>query len=186
MPERSPASRLHAAEHGVSAALAGSATLAEAGPLVLRALGEALRGRPAVLWTGGDPPAGAPLRAAVGEREPARGQKHASGTALTPEDGPAARAWAAGVRVDTPDALALPIRVRGEVLGVLQLEGPIARPLDDAGLQTLEAIGDRVGLALERERAGLERERLLAREQAVRAMAEGETRRAALLGELAR
>jgi signal transduction histidine kinase len=186
MPERSPASRLHAAEHGVSAALAGSATLAEAGPLVLRALGEALGWRAAVLWTGGDPPAGEPVCAAVWEREPGRWQKHASGTALTSADGPAARAWAAGVRVDTPDALALPIRVRGEVLGVLQLEGPIARPLDDAGLQTLEAIGDRVGLALERERAGLERERLLAREQTVRAMAEGETRRAALLGELAR
>ena len=186
MPERSPASRLHAAEHGVSAALAGSATLAEAGPLVLRALGEALGWRAAVLWTAGDPPGGEPICAAVWEREPGRWRKHASGTALTAEDGPAARAWAAGARVDTPDALALPIRVRGEVLGVLQLEGPVARPLDETVLEALEAIGDRVGLALERERAALERERLLAREQAVRAMAEAETRRAALLGELAR
>jgi signal transduction histidine kinase/ActR/RegA family two-component response regulator len=205
MPDRSPApadadpadaadrvARRRAAEHGVGVALAESATVAAAGPRLLRALGEAFGWHAGVLWVAEDPRS-EPTCAAVWEQEPGRWQKLASGTALTPEDGPATRAWTTGALVHTGDGLALPVRVRGELLAVLQLDGPGALALDDALTHTLESIADRVGLALERERVmlergrvTLERERLLARERAARTLAEAEARRAALLGELAR
>jgi signal transduction histidine kinase/ActR/RegA family two-component response regulator len=115
----------------------------------------------------------------VWEEEPGRWQKLASGTALTPKDVPAERAWATGALAQTADAVAVPIRVRGDVLALLQLDGAVEHPLDDALLASLASIGDRIGLALERER-------LLAREQAMQAKAEADGRGVALLGKLAR
>ncbi|HEU4368965.1 MAG TPA: ATP-binding protein [Methylomirabilota bacterium] len=167
------------------AALARNATLAEAGPHLLSALGEALGSSAGVLWTVEDP-RGDPACAAVWEREPGRWQKLASGTALTPSDEPAARAWSTGELARTPEALAWPIRVRGDVLAVLQLDGAIDHPLDRLLIPILASIGDRVAQSLERDRLALERDRLLTREQATLAMAEADARRAALLGELAR
>jgi signal transduction histidine kinase/ActR/RegA family two-component response regulator len=183
MRDRRP--HLRAAEHGVSAALAASASLAEAGPVLLRALGESLGCAAAVLWAAPEPGA-EPACLALWEREPGRWQKLASGSVLAEAHGPAARAWATGTLVQTPDAVAVPLRARGDQLAVLQLDGVLPGPPDAPLAHTLEAIGERIGLALERERVALERDRLLAREQAARALAEQEARRAALLGELAR
>jgi signal transduction histidine kinase len=174
-----------AAEHGVIAALSQSASLAECGPPLLRALGDALGWRGGVFWVSDDA-GGDPCCAAVWEREPGRWQKMASGTALTAEDEPASRAWATGMLVSEPDALALPIETSGGIAAVLHLDGAIEHPVDAELLGLLEAVGDRIVQLLERERAALERERLLAREQVTRAVAQAEARRATLLGDLAR
>jgi signal transduction histidine kinase/ActR/RegA family two-component response regulator len=189
LPDRSPdapadtagsphVARRRAAERGAAAAVSRARTIADAGPHVLRALGEALGWRAGVLWAAEDA-GGDPACVAVWEREPGRWHKLASGTALAPEDEPAFRAWETGALVEAADALALPIRAHGDVLGVLQLDGAVEHPLDGALRETLHAVGHRIAQALERER-------LLAREQTTRAVAEAEARRAALLGELAR
>jgi signal transduction histidine kinase/ActR/RegA family two-component response regulator len=177
-PRAEPAARRRAAERGVAAALTATTTLADAAPGLLRALGEALGWSGGVLWAADDPDR-EPTCVAVWEREPGARQKRAGGITPTPADEPAARAWAGGTLVVDPDGLALPIRLRGRVAAVLQLDGPMAAPLDDELQHTLESIGERIARTLEREH-------LFAREQAARAAAETEARRAALLGELAR
>jgi signal transduction histidine kinase len=177
--------RCRAAERGVSEALSSGASIAQAGPLALRALAEALGFEAGVLWTAADT-RDDPACAAVWEREAGRWQKLSTGTLLAPDGGLAARAWEADVLVTTADGLAVPIRAQGDRLAVLELDGR----LDVAGGEllesTLQSIADRIGLALERERLGQERERLLVRERAVRTMADAEARRAELLGGLAR
>jgi signal transduction histidine kinase len=67
---------------------------------------------------------------------------------------------------------AFPIRLAGDVLGVIEFFSREVRPPDRELLSAMVSIGGQIGLFIERQRIEAERVRLLAREQAARQEAE--------------
>ena len=187
------------AQYAVAGLLAESATLAEAIPRVLRTAGETLGWDVGALWSV-DRDAGV-LRCVEVWRGPgvAAGDFEAASrqAVLHRGEGLAGRVWEFGqpTRMDdvTRDAhftrtaaaggaglrgsCALPIRLGGETLGVLEFFRRAAGELDDDLLRVLAAIASQVGQFLERRnaeedarKAEQERALLLAREQQTRAL----------------
>jgi diguanylate cyclase (GGDEF)-like protein len=64
----------------------------------------------------------------------------------------------ASVRSDVGSEVSVPLQVDGVMLGVLNIESPVASPLDVGDLDTMKVVGDRVAaaLALGRERQALQ------------------------------
>ncbi len=186
--EQEQAERRTLAQYVTAGLLAESATLADAAPKVLRVLGESLGWDAAVLWTV-DRPAQR-LRCDelwhspsvdLGELETIKRQ-----VPLQPGEGLPGRVWAAGApawvedvtadptfpqaplaaRAGLHGACAVPIRLGGEVLGVLEFFSRGLQRRDEDLLPVLAGIGNQVGQFLERQRAA-EALRLLAEASAV-------------------
>jgi PAS domain S-box-containing protein len=155
--ERKRAERRTAAEHAVTRVLAECATLAEAAPRVLRALCENLGWSTGALWRV-DRQARL-LRceeivhlepSTAGELERAsRGRTLASGVGL------AGRVWSSGQPVWMAEipALALPIRLGADVLGVMEFFSREPHAPEEASLRMMAAVGSQIGQFIERERS---------------------------------
>jgi PAS domain S-box-containing protein len=187
------------AQYAVAGLLADSATLVEAVPRVLHTAGETLGWDVGALWSV-DRDAGV-LRCVELWRGPAAPtaafEAASRSLALQPGEGLPGRVWASGQAACVEDvttdpnfprlreaevaglrgACALPIRLQGETLGVLEFFRRDAGAPDTDLLRVLAAIATQVGHFLERRNAEedtrkAERERalLLAREQETRAL----------------
>jgi PAS domain S-box-containing protein len=165
--ERKQAHRLLAAQHAVALALTESATLHDAAPKVLRALGEGLQWEVGVCWWV-DWPAGVlrcvdVWRAPSAEASPfaaaRRREAFAPGVGLPgcvwtvgrPVWFPAAAP--AGDRPGPPGAVGFPIGGGAEFLGVMEFFGREIRRPDDALLRMLAGVGNQIGQFVERRRA---------------------------------
>jgi len=175
------AERRMAAEHATARALAESATLTDAAPLILKAICQVLGWEHGALWTvdtrrdvlrcidiWSDPPAAFQEFDAVSRR-----------TVFTRGVGLPGRVWAAGeaawikdvvedanfprapiaAREGLHGALGFPIAVRGRVAGVMEFFSREIRQPDEALLDMLAAIGSQIGLFVERRRAQEELDR---------------------------
>jgi PAS domain S-box-containing protein len=91
---------------------------------------------------------------------------------------------AAAAEADLRSALAFPLLLGGQVVGVLEFLSRDLRRPDDALETTLAAIGSQLGLFLARVRAEREREQLLESERAVRESAEQSAQMLAKLEEV--
>jgi diguanylate cyclase (GGDEF)-like protein/PAS domain S-box-containing protein len=154
----------------VADALARSSTLAQAGPTVLRVLGDALSLDGARLWRAD----GDVLRrvtawtAATGpSRFPSRLGALSRGVGL------AGRVWQAGAAEQGEASVAFPIQNAGGTLGVIELEGDITRDREPELQKMMLTIARQLGERIERERSdehGRARDALLAQaERAARA-----------------
>jgi PAS domain S-box-containing protein len=173
--ERKRAERLLAAEHAVARALAGSATLLDAAPKILRAVCEGLDWDVGVCWRV-DRPAGV-LRCVEFWRAPqveASALEHAKRLgAFAPGVGLPGRIWAGGRPVWVPDvardanfpraeaaaggglhgAVGFPIRDGTEFLGVMEFFSREIRQPDDALLRMMVSIGSHISQFIERRQA---------------------------------
>jgi PAS domain S-box-containing protein len=171
--ERVRFGRRRAAEHAVTRALAEASNLTDAAPQVLRALCEALGLDLGVLWVVD----GRVLRCVDAWHAPgvAPGEfeRLSRNLALPPGVGLPGRVWAqrapawvadvsrdpdllraeVAARAGLRAALAAPIRLAGEVAGVLEFFGRQTGEPDADLLQMLDALGRQVGLYIERKRA---------------------------------
>jgi signal transduction histidine kinase/CheY-like chemotaxis protein/PAS domain-containing protein len=172
---RKQAERREALEHDVARGLAASSGLEEGAARVCDAVGERLDRSWCALWLlAGD--GSPPRRAAAWLRETPAACAFGDG-APPPEpeqgDGPLGRPAREGRVVHVPDlravaspsprvvaalaagfaaAVFLPVRVRGELVGVLEAYGPPEDGADDAFLASLDAIATQVGQHVERWR----------------------------------
>ena len=199
LTERKREERLRAAQFAVTRALAESATLDEAQPRILRALGEELGWDVAVLW-GVDRKAGG-LRALEVWHAPGAHvdafEEATRGATFTPGAGLPGRVWesrepawvvdvardgnfprmAAAEADGLHGALAFPVLLGAEVLGVIEALSRESREPDEELLRLLAEIGgSQIGQFLERKRAHEE----------VRRLNEDLRRRVAELGEATR
>jgi len=173
--ERVRAERRLAVQARVTQCLAEAATLEEAGPEILRAIGEGLRWDVGVLWCV-DRVAGR-LRCVASWHGPGAeaGEFVAACHDLTfaPDCGLPGRIWALGLPVEVGNvledprflrtaaadrsglrgAIGFPILRGADVLAVLEFLGREVRPLDDAMLRAMAALGSQVGQFIERQRA---------------------------------
>jgi len=143
--------RLATARRRATQALTASLSLAEASPAVLDALMHGLDCTEARLWvTVGDPPV--PFLAGTSSVGP---------EAIAPPDDSLARrtleegaaAWAGPPPGDAGVALAVPLRVGGQVLGVLEVKCARAQSRDADWVPALSDIGSLFALFLKRQRA---------------------------------
>jgi PAS domain S-box-containing protein len=176
-----------AAEHAVTRVLAESASLDEAAPEVLRAVGETLGYDLGVLWEVSLDPDG--LRCVAVWRPPgapvAEFERHSPRIAVARGEGLPGRAWdtgrpawvpdapfplsAAAARVGPCGALAAPLVSDGTVLGVIEFFSPELRHLPECVQAMVSSVATQVGQFIERRRAermlhAREREFRLARE----------------------
>jgi PAS domain S-box-containing protein len=186
--ERKCGERRLAAEHGVTRALAESATLEGAASRVLQTVGETLGCDLGVLWEVGLAPAGVLTCVAVWHPPGfpvTEFEQHIGRIAFARGEGLPGRAWDSRQPVWVPEApfprsvaaqrngrcgaLAFPLRSDGYVLGVIELFSPEFRQPQEAVLAMMASIGTQVGQFIERRRAEMglharEREFQLARE----------------------
>jgi len=153
LSDRRRGERLVAARQRATQALTVSLSLAEAAPAVLDALVHGLDGNEGRLWVAeGDPPE--PMLAGT--------SSGASGAPLPapPDDALARRTLQEGVATweGPPDdgagvSLAVPVRVGGQVLGVLEVRSERARSREAAWVPALADVGALLALFLKRQRA---------------------------------
>jgi PAS domain S-box-containing protein len=141
---RKRAERLTAAEHAVTRVLAECGTLAEAAPRLLHTVCENLGWASGALWR-----VDRQARLLRCEEGPRRGCTLAPGSDLP------GRVWSGAEPVWSAEsrALALPIRLGGEVLGVLEFFGRAPGEPDEAALRMMRAVGSQIGQFIERERS---------------------------------
>ena len=169
--ERKRRERRLATEHGVTSALAESATLEGAAPTVLKTVGETLGCDLGVLWEVGVSPE--VLRCVAVWRPPGIAvtdfEQHSRQIAFARGEGLPGRAWDSGEPVwisDAPfprsvaaqrnepcGALAFPLRSNGDVLGVVEFFSPELRQPQKAVLAMMASIGVQVGQFIERRNA---------------------------------
>jgi diguanylate cyclase (GGDEF)-like protein/PAS domain S-box-containing protein len=143
------AERLDAARQGVTQALTAALSLAEAAPAVLDAVAQGLEYEEARLWVVEGSP---PTLTLAG---------NSSDTALPAQGGPdedlARQAMSGEPAWDGPvgaaRGLAVPVVVAGDVLAVLEVRSPRARPRDESGVALLTEVGSQLALFLRRQRA---------------------------------
>jgi PAS domain S-box-containing protein len=169
-------------QYSVTQILAESETLLDAAPELLQTLGETLDWDRAVLW---DLNASGVLLRYVAGWQPAgedpSGLLMASSQMTTePGEGLVGRAWAAGEPIWVIDvreyphfrrpqaaeregiaaAVAIPIRLRDRVLGVIELFSRDLRHRDDDLVRLMMSLGSQIGQFIERRRAERERKQL--------------------------
>jgi len=170
--ERKRGERRLAAEHGVTRALADSATLECAARKVLQTVGETLGCDLGVLWEVGL--ASGVLRCVAVWHplgiEVTEFEQRSRRIAFARGQGLPGRAWESGQPVWIPEApfprsvaaqrngrpcgaLAFPLRSNGNVLGVVELFSPEFRQPQEAVLAMVASIGMQVGQFIERRRA---------------------------------
>jgi len=153
MSDRRRGERLATTRQRATQALTASLSLAEASPAVLDALVHGLGCAEARLWVAdGDPPALSLAGISPGAPEAlASAPPDNSLACRTLEDG--AAAWSAPSPDGAGVALAVPLRVGGQVLGVLEVksDGPPSREAD--WVEALADIGSLFALFLKRQRA---------------------------------
>ena len=197
-----------AVQYAATRSLAESATLREATRRILQAIGETLGCLVGAIWTVDR--ARQELRCV--EQWHARSasvrafEAMSRRIALAKGEGLPGRVWADGEPVWIPDVVddpnfpriatarreglhagfAFPIRLGGEVLGVVEFFSREIEQPDHELLQMTEALGSQIGQFMERRRVEEAARELLAREQAARTAAEAAERRAAFLAEAER
>jgi PAS domain S-box-containing protein len=173
--ERRRAEWRMAAQHAVTRVLAESNTLDEAAPGLLRAICESMHWEIGTFWRV-DLSAGV-LRCVEMWHMPSFGadefRAFTAGITFAPGQGMPGRAWQSGkpfwvsnlvpdpafprgmigIRHGLKAAFGFPIRLRDEVLGVIDFFGSEMPPLDDELSQMFSAIGSQVGQFIERKRA---------------------------------
>ena len=153
LSDRRRGERLATARQRATQALTASLSLAEASPAVLDALVHGLDCTEARLWVAdGDPPA--PSLAGTSSGAPAALAPAPPDDSLarrTLEDG--AAAWDGPPPRGAGVALAVPVRVGGQVLGVLEVRCERARSRDADWVPALADIGSLLALFLKRQRA---------------------------------
>jgi signal transduction histidine kinase/PAS domain-containing protein/ActR/RegA family two-component response regulator len=196
--ERKRAAQRLAAQHATTRILAECASLEEASPRFLAALGASLGWVQAGVWRV-DATAGV-LRFVDGWHAPgvdvAEFETASRTLALTRGVGLPGRVWATGqpswipdvvrdanfpraaaaARVGLHAALGFPVRVRNAVVAVLEFFSPRILPPDDALLAMIATVGTQIGQFIERAE-------LLHNVQTAHAEARGAERRAAFLGD---
>jgi signal transduction histidine kinase len=187
---RARAERRLAAQYAVSCVLAESATLDEAAPGILQAIGEGLEWELGVLWyvdhdvdilrcsqTWHAPTVPIGQFETVSRQMTFRHGVGLPGRVLANGE----PAWIADVLRDTNfprlktaaevgfhAAFAFPIKSGGEVLGVAEFLNHRIQPPDSELLQMVSTLGNQIGQFIERKRMEAERTRLLEAEQAAR------------------
>ncbi len=153
LTDRRRGERLAAARHRATQALTASLSLAEAAPTVLDALVYGLDCTEARLWVAdGDPPE--PTLAGTSSGAPTGLLPAPPGDALarrTFEDGVAT--WAGPPDRGAGVTLGVPVRVGGQVLGVLEVRCERARSREADWVPALADIGSLLALFLKRQRA---------------------------------
>jgi len=169
--ERKRRERRLTTEHGVTSALAESATLEDAAPKVLKTVGETLGCDLGVLWEVGLAPV--VLRCVAVWRPPGIAvtdfEQHGRQLAFARGEGLPGRAWDSDQPVWVPDApfprsvaaqragpcsaVAFPLRSNGDVLGVVEFFSPELRQPEEAVLAMMASIGVQVGQFIERRKA---------------------------------
>jgi len=194
MAERATRERRRGADYAVTQILAGARTLAEATPRILQAICESLGWDIGILWA--VDPAAQRLRCVDAWHMPSveagRFEELSRTTAFAPGVGLPGRVWAGArpyciedVVVDSNfprapvaleeglhGAVAFPILLRDDVLGVIEFFSREIRHPDADLIQMFATVGGQVGQFIDRERSAEARARLLDREQAARAEAE--------------
>ena len=146
------AERLAAARQGATQALTASLSLAEASPAVLDALVHGLDCTEARLWVAdGDPPVPSLAGTSSGAPSLVSAPPDDSLARRTLEDG--AAAWAGPPPRGAGVALAVPLRVGGLVLGVLEVKSERAQSRAADWVPALADIGSLFALFLRRQRA---------------------------------
>src|SRR5436309_898937 len=197
-----------AMQYAATRSLAESATVRDATRRILQAIGETLGCLVGAIWTVDR--ARQELRCV--EQWHARSasvrafEAMSRRIALAKGEGLPGRVWADGEPVWIPDVVddpnfpriatarreglhagfAFPIRLGGEVLGVVEFFSREIEQPDHELLQMTEAVGSQIGQFMERRRVEEAARELLAREQAARTAAEAAERRAAFLAEAER
>jgi diguanylate cyclase (GGDEF)-like protein/PAS domain S-box-containing protein len=153
LSERRRGERLAAARHRSTQALTASLSLAEAAPIVLEALAHGLDCTEARLWIAdGDPPV--PVLAGTSPGAPSDRVPAPPGDALarrTLEEG--AAVWEGPPPGGAGVSLAVPVRVGGQVLGVLEAACDRARAREADWVAALADVGSLLALFLKRQRA---------------------------------
>jgi PAS domain S-box-containing protein len=172
---REAAARRLAAQHSVARAGAESATLAEAAPRMLQAIGETLGWDVGALWEA-DPPAGVLRRVAVWHRRGvdfALFDRLSAEASFAPGEGLPGRVWKSGhpawvvevmrdpgfVRAAAADAagltsaFAFPLRFGAERFGAMEFFSRERRPPDRDLLEMMATFGAQVGQYIETKRA---------------------------------
>jgi diguanylate cyclase (GGDEF)-like protein/PAS domain S-box-containing protein len=153
LSERRRGERLAAARQHATQALTASLSLTEAAPAVLDALVHGLDCTEATLWVAeGDPPA--PILAgtasvAAGPVVPAPGTEALALRIL----GEGAAAWEGPPEGGSGVALAVPVRVGAQVLGVLEVRCDRAREREAEWVPAVTDVGSLLALFLNRQRA---------------------------------
>ena len=196
-----------AAQYAVARILAEATSLEDAAPGILEGICESLGWPLGILWSVDRGSEVLRFVGAWGDPALAAGEfvDLSREIALSPGVGLPGRVWINGEPawildvLDDPNfprealathaglhgALGIPIHLRGEVLGVVELFSQELLPPNLGLLEMLGAVGDQIGQFVERRRAEEERGELLAREQVARAEAERQAaRRDALLASL--
>jgi len=178
--ERKRVERRLAAQYEVTRALAETRTLREAVPRILRAVCEGLGWRMGALWrvegaairfveswpaaeAGGSEVERLSRRREFARGEGLPGRVWEAGAPLWVEDFAADESFPrspAAARDDLHAAVAFPVLLRGEVLGVMEFFSREARPPDDALLAMMSHVGSQLGQVIERRRAEDEQARL--------------------------
>jgi two-component system, cell cycle sensor histidine kinase and response regulator CckA len=181
--DRKEAERRLAAEHAVTRVLAASHTLDEAAGRILAAIGENLRWKLGAFWSLAPLTDTLHLEAVWHEADPgfARFADVTRAARFREGEGLPGRAWAGREAIAVRDvgadptlprsaaaraaglrgALAFPLRVGDEILGVIEFFDDAPLPSDEALLAAAEAIGGDIGQSIRRVRAEEERDRAL-------------------------
>jgi PAS domain S-box-containing protein len=142
-------------EHRAARILADALTVEDGVGRLIETLGETIGLRAATFWR--TEAAAGQLRAAHAWTAPGASAGVAEGVtgrhALTCGEGLAGRVWAAGKALATDAALALPVLLGGDTLGVIELVGAEGVRADDDLLRTLGSVAGHVGQFVERKRA---------------------------------
>ena len=195
--ERQRAEGILAAQHAVTRFLAESATVAEAAPRILRAIAERFGWDFGAFWTVESDALRCGQTWQVASAEAARLEASTRSTSHARGQGLPGRAWekseplwiqdlsrdpesvrSAASEAGLRTAVALPLLLEGQVLGVMEFFGKQPR-LEDAELvQNLLAVGSQIAQFVERKRA---EERVRSREARFRALVERSADATALL-----
>jgi signal transduction histidine kinase/integral membrane sensor domain MASE1/CheY-like chemotaxis protein len=194
MAERATRDRRRGADYAVTRILAGARTLDEAAPHILRAICERLDWDVGGLWV--VEPEARRLRCVEVVRMPAvegrRFEDLSRTLAFAPGEGLPGRVWAAGqpswikdvvvddnfprapvaIQEGLHGAVAFPILLGDEVLGVVEFFSRAVRQPDADLLQMFATVGAQVGQFIDRARQAEARAALLERERSARAEAE--------------
>lgn len=150
LSERRREQRLAAARQRATQALTVSLSLAEAAPVVLDAVVEGLACEQAWLWLlDGEPPTLSPGGSSTGARASASGEADDALALRALEQGSAV--WQGPGEAGT--ALAVPVRIGGSPLGVLEVRCARRRERDESWVAMLADVGNQIGLFLRRQRA---------------------------------
>jgi len=195
--ERQRAQGILAVQHAVTRFLAESATVAEAAPRILRAIAEGFGWEFGAFWTVESDALRCGQTWQVASSEAARLEASTRSTAHARGQGLPGRVWEKGEALWIQDlardpesvrsaaseagfrtAVALPLLLEAQVLGVMEFLGKQSR-LEDAELvQNLLAVGSQIAQFVERKRA---EERVRSREARFRALVERSADATALL-----